>query len=83
MAAVTSIVTHTMLASDIRSGIDERSRRLDWEEHCEDIDERGPNCVRRQYRIPQQTFEKLADSILRPLLDVNCSFSTVVSSHVP
>ena len=31
-------------ASDIRRGINERSRRLDWEDHCEDLDERGPDC---------------------------------------
>ena len=32
VAAVTSSVTHTMLASDIRRSIDERSRRLGWED---------------------------------------------------
>ena len=82
VAAVTSSVTHTMLASDIRKGINEGSRRLDWEEHCEDVDERGPDCYRRQYRMPQQTLEKLAD-MLRPVLEVNCSFTTAVSSHAP
>ena len=58
VTSVTSSVTHTMLASDIRRSINERSRRLDWEDHCEDLDERGPNCFRRQYRMSQQTFEK-------------------------
>ena len=58
VASVTSSVTHTMLASDITRSIDERSRRSDWEDHCEDLDERGPDCFRRQYRMPQQTFEK-------------------------
>ena len=58
VASVTSSVTHTMLASDIRRSINERSRPLDWEDHCEDLDERGPNCFRRQYRMPQQTFAK-------------------------
>ena len=58
VASVTSSVTHTMLASDIRRSIDERNRRLDWEDHCENLDERGPDCFRRQYRMPQQTFEK-------------------------
>ena len=58
VASVTSSVAHTMLASDIRRGINKRSRRLDWEDHCEDLDERGPDCFRRQYRMPQQTFEK-------------------------
>ena len=68
VASVTSSVTHTMLASDIRRSINERSRRLDWENQCEDLDERGPDCFRRQYRMPQQTFEK---TILRlqPLRD--------------
>ena len=61
VAAVTSSVTHTMLASDIRRSISERSRRLDWNDHCEDLDERGPDCFRRQYRMPQQTLKKLAD----------------------
>ena len=58
VASVTSSVTHTMLASDIRRSINERSRRLDWEDHCEDLDERVPDYFRRQYRMPQQTFEK-------------------------
>ena len=58
VASVTSSVTHTMLASDIRRSINERSRRLGWEDHCEDLDERGPHCSRRQYRMPHQTFEK-------------------------
>ena len=58
VASVTSSVTHTMLASDIRRSINGRSRRLEWEDHCEDLDERGPDCFRRQYRMPQQTFEK-------------------------
>ena len=82
VAAVTSSVTHTMLASDIKKGINEGSRHLDWEEHCEDLDKRGPDCLRRQYRMPQQTLEKLPD-ILRPLLEVNCSFTIAVSSHAP
>ena len=58
VASVTSSVTHTILISDIRRSINERSRRLDWEDRCEDLDERGPDCFRRQYRMPQQTFEK-------------------------
>ena len=58
VAAVTSSVTHTMLASDIRRSINDGSRRLDWEDHCEDLRERDPDCFRRQYRVPQQTFEK-------------------------
>ena len=53
VASVTSSVTHTMLASDIRRSINERRRRLDWEDHCEDLDERSPDCFGRQYRIPQ------------------------------
>ena len=58
VASVTSSVTHTMLASDIRRSINERSGRLDWEDHCEDLDERGPDCFKGQYRMPPQTFEK-------------------------
>ena len=57
MASVTSSVTHAMLAPDIRRSINERSHRFDWDDHCEDLDERGPDCFRRQYRMPQQTFE--------------------------
>ena len=60
VAAVTSSVPHTMLASDIRRSINERSGRLDREDHCEDLDERSPDSFRRQYRMPRQTFEKLA-----------------------
>ena len=59
VTAVTSSVTHTMLASDIKKGINERSRRLNREEHCEDFDERGPDCFKRQYRMPRQTFDTI------------------------
>ena len=77
VAAVTSSVTHTMLGSESRRSINKRSRRLDWEDYCKDLDEqRGPDCLRRQYRMPQQTFEKLAD-ILLPLLEVNHYFAGV------
>ena len=70
VASVTSSITHTVLASDIRRSTNERSRHLDWEDHCEDLDERGPDCFRRQYRMPQQTFEKLADIVrLQPPRD--------------
>ena len=58
VAPITSNATHAMLAPDIRRSINERSRRLDWDDHCEDFDERGPDCFRRQYRVPQQIFEK-------------------------
>ena len=77
VASVTSRVTHTMLASDIRRSINERSRRLDWEDHCEDLDERGPDCFRRQYRMPHS-----AD--LRKNLQIYCVsslYATAVSSH--
>ena len=43
VACVTSSVTHTIqLAFDSRRTINERSRRLDWEDHCEDLDEARP-----------------------------------------
>ena len=68
VASVTSSVTHTMLASDIRRSINERSRRLDWEDHCEDLDERGPDCCTGCLSRPSK---KLAAIILRlqPLRD--------------
>ena len=72
VAAVTSSVTRTMLASDTRRRVTGRSRRLDWEEHCEDHNERGTDYFRRQYRMPQQTFGKLAD-----ILRVVCVLHTV------
>ena len=56
VASVSSSVTHAMLAPGIRRSINEWSRRLDWDDHCEDLGERGPDCFRRQYRMPQQTF---------------------------
>ena len=59
VAGVTSSVTHTILASTIRRGINERSHHLDWEGDCKDLDERGPDCFRRQYRMPQQTFDTI------------------------
>ena len=76
VTTVTSSVTHTMLASDIMRSINERSRRLDWKDHCGDFDKRGSDCCRRQYRMPQQTFEMLAD-LLRSLLEVNQYFVDV------
>ena len=72
VAAVTSSVTHTI----IRRSINERSRRLNREDHCEDLEKRGSDCFRRQYRMPQQTFEMLAD-VLRSLLEVNQYFIDV------
>ena len=71
VAAVTSNVTHTILASDIRRSINERSRFLDWEDHSKHLDERDPDCFRRQYRMPQQTLEKLADIRDRRFLDAS------------
>ena len=94
VASVTSSVTHTMLASDIRRSINERSRRLDWEDHCEDLDEGGPDCFRRQYRMPQQPSTRAAPSVLgvstgclsslRKNLQICCVsnlYATAVSSH--
>ena len=70
VASVTSSVTHTMLTSDIRRSINERSRSLRWEDHCEDLDERGLDCFRLQYRMSQQTLKNLADILrLQPLRD--------------
>ena len=60
VASVTSSqVSHKPCSLPISGGrcINERSRRLDWEDNCEDLDERGLDCFRRQYRIPQQTLE--------------------------
>ena len=79
VVAVTPSVTHIRLASDIKRSINESSRRLDWENHCEDFDERGADCFRRQYRMPQETFEKLADI----LYCVSSLYATVVSPHAP
>ena len=45
VAAVTSSVTHIIFASNVRRSIGKRNRRLDWEEHCEDLDERGPDVL--------------------------------------
>ena len=78
VAAVTSSVTHTMLASDVRRSINERSLRLDGENHYEDLDERDPDRFRRQY------LDVSAD--LRKNLQVYCVsslYATVVSSHAP
>ena len=64
VASVTSSVTHTMLASDIRRSINERSRRLDWEDHCEDLDERVPTVLGVNTGCLSRPSKKLAD-ILR------------------
>ena len=71
VASVTSSATHTMLASDIRRSINERSRRLDWEDHCEDLDERGPpTVVGVSTGCLSRPSKKLADILrLQPLRD--------------
>ena len=70
VASVTSSVTHTMLASDIRRGINERSRRLDWEDHCEDPDERGSTVLGVSTGCLSRPSKKLADILrLQPLRD--------------
>ena len=70
VAGVTSSVTHGVLASDIRRSINERSRRLDWEDHCEDLDERGPDCFSVSTGCLSRPSKKLADILrLQPLRD--------------
>ena len=72
VASVTSSVTHTMLASDIRRSINERSRRLHyWEDHCEDLDERAVSTVLGfSTGCLSRPSKKLADILrLQPLRD--------------
>ena len=70
VASVTPCVTHTMLASDIRRSINERSRRLDWDDHCEDLDESGPDCLGFSTGCLSRPSKKLADILhLQPLRD--------------
>lgn len=48
------------------------AKRLDWEEHAGDLDERDG--WRRSYRMDKDCFYKLAE-LLRPLLEVNAYFA--------
>lgn len=64
-------VAHTMQGPRIRRTVYEPPRRLDWDEHAEDLEQR--DCFRRMYRMPRESFDKLAD-LLAPLLTRNAYF---------
>lgn len=47
--------------------------RIDWDEHVEDLRQRGPHCFKRFYRMDVDSFRTLADR-LRPRLEANAHF---------
>ena len=72
VAATTAGVAHAMPSPAIRKPVYE-PQRLEWDDHAEDLDER--DYFKRVYRMPRQSFEKLAD-LLAPRLTVNAHFGS-------
>lgn len=48
-------------------------RRLVWDEHVQDLGQRGPHCFKRFYRMDVSSFNKLV-GLLRPRLERNAHF---------
>ena len=55
-AAFATGVAHTLQAPKVRATID-WARRLDWEEHMDDLENR--KAFLHYYRMPEETFDKL------------------------
>lgn len=77
--AVASGIAQAAHAPEIRAPIHE-PRRLVWEEHVEDLERR--NCFLRFYRMPLETFLKLAD-LLRPHLERNAGMAGELRLTLP
>lgn len=75
VGVVASGVTHAY-TPEVRAPI-YKARRLNWEEHEADLEER--KCFRRYYRMDKEAFHKLAE-LLRPYLEVNYHFACEYSS---
>ena len=70
VASVTSSFTHTMLVSDIRRSINERSRRLDWEDTAKTSTSAAPTVLGVSTGCLSRPSKKLADILrLQPLRD--------------
>ena len=84
VAAVTSSVTHTMLSLPISGGASTREVVASTGRITAKTSTSAAPAVLGVSTgcLSQQTFEKPAD-ILRPLLEVDCSFATAVSLHAP
>ena len=66
-AAFATGVAHTLKAPKVRATIN-GARRLDWEEHMDDLENR--KAFLRYYRMPEETFDKLVQ-LLAPHLEKN------------
>ena len=64
VAAFATEVAHTLQAPKVRATISD-TRRLDWEEHMDDLENR--KVFLPYYRMPEETFDKL----LAPHLEKN------------
>ena len=67
-------VAHTLQAPKVRATIN-GARRLDWEEHMDDLENR--KAFLRYYRMPEETFDKLVQ-LLAPHLENECVVCTIV-----
>ena len=67
VAAFATGVTHTLQAPKVRATIND-TRRLDWEEHMDDLENR--KAFLRNYRMPEETFDK-PEQLLAPHLEKN------------
>lgn len=76
--AVATGVTYMAHAPKIRQQVHE-PRRLVWEEHVSDLQER--NCFKRYYRMPLETFDKLVE-LLRPSLERNAHMASEYTAAV-
>ena len=56
----TTGVAHTLQAPKVRASIN-GARRLDWEQHMDDIENR--KAFLRYYRMPEETFDKLVQRL--------------------
>ena len=73
-AAFATGVAHTLKAPKVEATIN-GARRLDWEEHMGDLENRTASL--RYYRMSQETFDKLVQ-LLAPHLENECLVCTTV-----
>ena len=81
-AAFATGVAHTLQAPKVRATIN-GARRLDWEEHMDDLENRKAFLC--YYRMPEETFDKLVQ-LFPPHLEnegVVCTIVYVIATAVP
>ena len=71
-AAFATGIAHTLQAPKVRA-TSNGARRLDWEEHMDDLENR--KAFLRYYRMPEETFDKQVQ-LLAPHLENECVGAT-------